>query len=181
MIISKIAAAILAAGMILWLGIPAGAAAQETAHAEFKNAGGKSVGTARLRSTKEGVAISMRVNDLPPGLHAVHIHATGKCEGPAFASAGGHFNPDNMKHGLKNPDGPHAGDLPDLYVNKDGVGQYEVLVQNVTLSGGKQSILDPEARAIVIHATADDNMTDPAGNSGDRIACAVLAKGSAKK
>jgi len=181
MITSKLSAAMLIAGIIFWLGAPAGAEAQENAHAEFKNAGGKSVGTARLRSTKEGVAISMRVNDLPPGLHAVHIHATGKCEGPAFASAGGHFNPENMKHGLKNPDGPNAGDLPDLYVNKDGVGQYQVLVQNVTLSDGKHSILDPEPRAIVIHATADDNLSDPAGNSGDRIACAVLAKGSAKR
>ncbi len=181
MIKRKISAAAATAGMVLWLGALAGAQSQESAHAELKNSSGKAVGTARLRATKEGVAISLRVNDLPPGLHAVHIHATGKCEGPAFASAGGHFNPGNMKHGLKNPDGPHAGDLPDLYVNKDGVGQYSVLVQNVTLDTGKLSILEPEARAIVIHASADDNLSDPAGNSGDRIACGVLAKGSAKK
>jgi len=181
MIRKKFSAGIAAIAMIFWLGALAGAATQETAQAELKNAGGKTVGTARLRAIREGVAISLRVNDLPPGLHAVHIHATGKCEGPAFASAGGHFNPDNTKHGFKNPEGPHAGDLPDLYVNKDGVGQYEVLVQNVTLAGGRLSILEPEPRAIVIHATADDNMTDPAGNSGDRIACGILAKGGARK
>jgi superoxide dismutase, Cu-Zn family len=111
----------------------------------------------------------------------VHVHSTGKCEAPAFASAGGHFNPQNQKHGLKNPEGPHAGDLPDLYVNKDGVGRYEVLVQNMTLDTGKLSILDGDGKSVVIHATADDNMSDPAGNSGDRIACGVIAKGPLKK
>jgi len=79
------------------------------------------------------VLISMNVNGLPEGLHAVHGHAVGKCEEPAFTSAGGHFNPQNKKHGFKNPDGPHAGDLPDMYVNKEGAGRYAVLVENITL------------------------------------------------
>lgn len=179
MINKRISAALLSGAMVFWLGAMAGA--QESAQAELKDASGKPVGTARVRTTKEGVVISMRVNDLPQGLHAVHIHATGKCEGPGFTSAGAHFNPSNTKHGLKNPDGPHAGDLPDVYINKDGVGQYEVLIQSVTLNGGKLSIVEPEARAIVIHATADDNMSDPAGNSGDRIACGVFAKSAANK
>lgn len=181
MIANKMRASILAGVMGLWLGLISPAQAQERAHAEIKNTNGKTVGTAALRQTKEGVAILIQVTDLPQGLHAVHVHSNGKCEAPTFASAGGHFNPQNQKHGLKNPEGPHAGDLPDLYVNKDGVGHYEVLVQNMTLDTGKLSILDADGKSVVIHATADDNMSDPAGNSGDRIACGVIAKGPLKK
>jgi Cu-Zn family superoxide dismutase len=155
--------------------------AEERARADIKNAQGNTVGTASLRETKDGLLIIVSAKGLPEGLHAVHIHAVGKCESPAFTSAGGHFNPLNKKHGLKNPDGPHAGDLPDLYVNKDGVGRYEALMESVTLGAGATSVLDADGSAIVIHATADDNMTDPAGNSGDRIACGVITKGAAKK
>ncbi|TMA12186.1 MAG: superoxide dismutase family protein [Deltaproteobacteria bacterium] len=121
------------------------------------------------------------VKGLPPGLHAVHVHAVGKCEGPAFTSAGGHFNPTNKKHGLKNSEGPHAGDLPDMYVNKDGVGRYEVLMDNIRLGSGETSIFDADGSAVVVHASPDDNTTDPAGNSGDRIACGVITKAAATK
>jgi superoxide dismutase, Cu-Zn family len=157
------------------------ATAQDRARVDIKNAQGNTVGTASLRETKDGLLIIVNAKGLPEGLHAVHIHAVGKCESPAFASAGGHFNQLNKEHGLKNPDGPHAGDLPDMYVNKDGVGRYEALMESVTLGAGATSVLDADGSAIVIHATADDNMTDPAGNSGDRIACGVIAKASAKK
>jgi Cu-Zn family superoxide dismutase len=157
------------------------AIAQDRAGADIKNAQGNTVGTASLRETKNGLLIIVDAKGLPPGLHAVHIHAVGKCESSAFTSAGGHFNPLNKKHGLKNPDGPHAGDLPDLYVNKDGVGRYEALMESVTLGAGETSVFDADGSAIVIHATADDNMTDPAGNSGDRIACGVITKAAAKK
>src|SRR4030095_3632914 len=160
MIANKMSASILAGVMGLWRGVISTPHAQERAHAEIKNANGKTVGTAALRQTKEGVAILIQVTDLPQGLHAVHVHSTGKCEASAFASAGGHFNPQNQKHGLKKPEGQHAGDLPDLYVNKDGVGRYEVLVQNVTLETGKLSILDADGKSVVIHATADDNISD---------------------
>src|SRR6266498_2788369 len=104
---------------LIGLSLPSILVAQERARADLKNTEGKTVGTADLRETKEGVLIALRVTALPPGLHAVHIHAAGKCEAPAFSSAGAHFNPLNMKHGLKNTDGPHAGDLPDLLVNKE--------------------------------------------------------------
>ena len=127
-----------------------------------------------LRQTKGGVVIALRLTALPRGLHAVHIHSTGKCEAPSFTSAGGHFNPLNMKHGLRNTDGPHAGDLWALYVNKDGVGCYEVLVQSISLGAGKLSVVDTDGKAIVVHAASDDNITDPSGNSGDRIACGVI-------
>lgn len=168
-------------GALFLLSHAAGAAEQERARADIKNAQGNTVGTASLRETKDGLLILVNANGLPEGLHAVHIHAVGKCEGPAFTSAGGHFNPLNKQHGLKNPDGPHAGDLPDLYVNKDGVGRYEALMESVTLGAGVTSVLDADGSAIVIHATADDNMTDPTGNSGDRIACGMITKASAKK
>lgn len=168
-------------GAIFLLSYTVNASAQNRARADIKNAEGKTVGTASLRETKDGLLIIVDAKGLPEGLHAVHIHAVGKCESPAFTSAGGHFNPLNKEHGLKNPDGPHAGDLPDLYVNKDGVGRYEVLMESVTLGAGDTSVFDADGSAIVIHSTADDNMTDPAGNSGDRIACGVITKAAAKK
>jgi superoxide dismutase, Cu-Zn family len=168
-------------GALFLLSYAAGAAEQNRARADIKNAQGKSVGNAVFRETRDGLLIIVNAKGLPEGLHAVHIHSVGKCEGPAFTSAGGHFNPLNKKHGLKNPDGPHAGDLPDMYVNKDGVGRYEALLESMTLGSGETSTFDSDGSAIVIHATADDNMTDPAGNSGDRIACGVITKGAAKK
>jgi Cu-Zn family superoxide dismutase len=172
-------AAILLIVLFLWI-LTASAGTQNQAQAAIKDGAGKSVGSASLRETSSGVLISVNVNGLPEGLHAVHVHAVGKCEGPAFTSAGGHFNPQNKKHGFKNPDGPHAGDLPDMYVNKDGVGRYEVLVENIALGAGQTSVFDADGSAIVVHATADDDVTDPAGNSGDRIACGVITKATTK-
>jgi superoxide dismutase, Cu-Zn family len=163
-------------GALSLLSCTANATEQDRARAEIKNAQGKSVGTASLRETKNGLLIIVKAKGLPEGLHAVHIHSVGKCEGPAFTSAGGHFNPLNKKHGLENPAGPHAGDLPDMYVEKNGEGRYEVLMDRITLGSGETSIFDADGSAIVIHVTADDNVTDPTGNSGDRIACGVIVR-----
>jgi Cu-Zn family superoxide dismutase len=157
------------------------ARAQNAAHAELRGNDGKPVGTAEFRESKEGLVVAVRVASLAPGLHAVHIHAVGKCDGPQFTSAGGHFNPARKKHGLKNPEGPHAGDLPDLYVAKNGAGRYEALNDSVTLGAGANSAFDADGSAVVIHATGDDHNTDPAGNSGDRIACGVIMKGRPQK
>jgi Cu-Zn family superoxide dismutase len=173
--------AIALAGVLSLFSYTGEASAQNQGRAELKNAEGKSVGTAHLRETKNGVLIALNVKGLPPGLHAVHVHAMGKCEGLDFKSAGDHFNPTNKKHGFKNPEGPHAGDLPDMYVNKDGVGRYEVLVDSMTLGSGETSVFDKDGSAVVIHASEDDNITDPAGNSGDRIACGVITKSGTKK
>jgi superoxide dismutase, Cu-Zn family len=168
---------VIALAVILFLSIhTASANAQNQARADIKNAEGKTIGTASLRGTKDGVLLTVNVNGLPEGLHAVHVHSVGKCEGPAFTSAGPHFNPLNKKHGLENPAGPHAGDLPDIYVEKNGVGRYEVLLDRITLGSGETSIFDADGSAIVIHVTADDNVTDPTGDSGDRIACGVIVR-----
>ena len=169
------------AGILFFSISMANALAQTRAHADLKDSTGKNIGSAVLSERGNGVLITVNVKGLPQGLHAVHVHAVGKCDGPAFTSAGGHFNPLNKKHGLKSPDGPHAGDMPDMYVNKDGAGRYEALMESITLGSGGTSVFDADGSAVVVHATADDNVTDPAGNSGDRIACGVITKGAAKK
>jgi Cu-Zn family superoxide dismutase len=170
-----------ASGLLFLLIYTPNVHAQSQGRADIKDAVGKSVGTASLRQSREGVRIALEVKGLPQGLHAVHIHSVGECEGSGFTSAGGHFNPMNKKHGLKNPDGPHAGDLPDRYVNKDGVGRYQTLMESMTLGAGETCILDADGSAIVIHATSDDNVSDPAGNSGARIACGVITNQAVAK
>jgi Cu-Zn family superoxide dismutase len=168
---------VIALAVILFLSNhTASANAQNQGRAHIKNGEGETIGTASLRATKDGVLLTINVNGLPEGLHAVHVHSVGKCEGPAFTSAGPHFNPMNKKHGLENPAGPHAGDLPDMYVEKNGAGRYEVLLDRITLGSEETSIFDADGSAIVIHVTADDNVTDPTGNSGDRIACGVIVR-----
>src|ERR1044071_9436344 len=122
------------------------------AFAELKDKDGKAIGRATLREETAGVVIQLEVKGLPPGLHGVHVHAVGKCEGPAFTTAGGHFNPAQKKHGLKNPEGAHAGDMPNMYVGKDGTGRFEVLNDTITLKSGERSVFDADGSAIVIHA-----------------------------
>ena len=126
---------------------------------------------ASFRETGDGVLVRLDVKGLSAGLHAVHIHAIGKCEGPAFISAGGHFNPAQKKHGYKSPDGPHAGDLPNMLVAKDGSGRFEALTDAITLRSGPNSVFDADGSALVVHVGVDDNVTDPTGNAGDRAAC----------
>ena len=163
----------LAASITGTLSLAAPALAVDTASAVLKDASGKEVGAATLTVTPSGVLISLDLTAVPPGEHGFHVHTTGKCEPPDFKSAGPHFNPDQTKHGFMTPEGPHAGDLPNLHVPADGKLQVEVLEPNVTLSG-EAPLLDADGSALVIHAGADDYKTDPAGNSGDRVACGVI-------
>jgi Cu-Zn family superoxide dismutase len=148
----------------------------QTAHADILNAKGEKVGTATIQPAKLGARINLNVSQLPPGTHALHIHAAGKCDPPDFKSAGSHFNPDNKKHGSKNPEGPHAGDLPNFDVKADGTARVSVVAKNVKLGNGPNSLFHPDGTALVVHEKADDYMTDPAGNAGARIACGVVRK-----
>ena len=146
----------------------------QTAKAALKDAGGKDVGTVQLIQTPHGVLLKMALKGVAPGEHAFHIHAVGKCE-PPFTSAGGHFNPDNKKHGLMAADGHHAGDMPNLTIPQSGELTAEVLNASITLDKGKpNSLFDADGSALVIHAGKDDYKTDPTGDAGGRIACGVI-------
>jgi Cu-Zn family superoxide dismutase len=161
------------AALLLGAAVASPALAADAATAVLKDASGKEVGSAVLTATPSGVLISLTLTDAPPGEHAFHIHAVGKCDPPDFKSAGPHFNPDETKHGLMNPEGPHAGDMPNLHVPEGGKLAVEILNPTVTLSA-ESPLLDEDGAALVIHAAADDYKTDPAGNAGDRIACGVI-------
>ena len=146
-----------------------------TASATINDAMGKAIGTATLRETASGVLMKVDFTAAPAGTHALHVHTTGKCDAPMFMTAGGHFAPGMTKHGLLAAGGPHAGDLPNIFVPAEGKLSVEMLESNVTLAAGPRSLLDADGSAIVLHAMADDYVTDPAGNAGGRIACGVIA------
>ena len=148
------------------------------ATADLKDKDGKTVAMATLSERPSGVLVRVDAKGLAPGLHAVHIHAVGKCEGPAFTSAAGHFNPAAKKHGHRSPEGAHGGDLPNMLVAKDGSGHFEVLTDGFTLRAGPLSVFDADGSALVIHAGADDYTTDPTGNAGDRAACGLIVAGN---
>ena len=140
----------------------------------LRNASGTEVGRVTLRERGERVQVDVRVSGLPPGEHGLHLHAVGRCEPPAFTSAGGHFNPRGFRHGHRNPQGPHLGDLGNLFVSSNGRGEKTVELVGPEVRGGLKPLLGATGLALVVHADRDDETTDPTGNSGARIACAVI-------
>ncbi|QNG58366.1 superoxide dismutase family protein [Bacillus sp. PAMC26568] len=142
---------------------------------EMVNSEGAKIGTATLTEASVGVNIRLKAEGLEPGKKAIHIHETGKCEKPSFESAGAHFNPSKKQHGFDNPKGFHAGDLPNIEIDENGKVDIELHSAEVTLQQGKKnSLLDEDGSAIIIHEKEDDYKTDPAGNAGGRIACGAI-------
>ena len=145
---------------------------RKAATAELKDAKGQTVGQAKFKEGKNAVLLSVRVTNLTPGPHAIHVHAVGKCEAPDFKTAGGHFNPENKQHGTMNPEGHHAGDMANFEIGANSKGVYKSTLPGVTLAGtGANSLFHEGGTALVIHEKADDMKTDPAGNAGARVAC----------
>jgi Cu-Zn family superoxide dismutase len=166
---------VILAALLVPLAAGSAAHAADSAQAVLKDKDGKEVGKVDLTDTPGGVLLRLTLDGVPPGDHAFHVHAVGKCEPPDFKSAGPHFNPDETKHGLLNPEGPHSGDMPNLHVPDSGKLTVEVFNEMVTIDA-EQALLDDDGAALVIHATRDDYTSDPAGNAGDRIACGVVTK-----
>ena len=139
------------------------------------NSSGQSIGSVRAWQTTGGVTFRIDASALPHGVHGIHVHSVGRCDPPEFTSAGAHWNPASRKHGMNNPEGPHAGDLPNVTVAANGVLGETVTVTGASLTAtGPGALLDADGAALVLHAAADDYATDPSGNSGARIACAVI-------
>jgi Cu-Zn family superoxide dismutase len=161
-------------------GVAAGGASR--AHGTFVDANGTTVGWVQLVEDARGIVhVNVHVEGLAPGKHGIHIHSIAACT-PTFAAAGGHYNPLGHQHGLLNPSGAHAGDLPNLIVNPDGVGRLSGVTDGVTITPGPTTLFDDTVGAVgsafIIHANEDDQLTDATnGNSGARIACAVIEAG----
>lgn len=148
-------------------------AGQSRATTNLQTVEGASAGTATVTAAENGIRISLQAQGLPSGQHGAHVHMIGKCDAPSFESAGEHWNPGNRQHGMENPQGPHAGDMPNLTIGDDGRGTLE----HTLLGGTMEGLLDGDGSAMVIHTAADDQKIDPSGNSGGRIACGVFSAG----
>jgi Cu-Zn family superoxide dismutase len=142
--------------------------------ADLRDTSGRTLARASVSQVGDAVRVRIEAAGLAPGIYGAHVHSAGRCDAPAFESAGPHWNPTGRQHGRDNPAGQHLGDLPNLMVGTDGRGSFEFTIPGAMLSGGPGPVLDDDGAAVVVHARADDYRTDPSGNSGARIACGVL-------
>jgi Cu-Zn family superoxide dismutase len=158
---------------------PATSAVADSAFAVIRNAEGRNLGTLTLKDAEAGIAVSGRLAGLAPGVHGVHLHSTGHCNPPAFDSAGSHWNPGERQHGSANPQGPHAGDLPNLEVGPDSSGMMDGTTAAGSL-GGELPLLDADGAAVIVHAGTDDYQSQPSGNAGSPVACGVVEAGAGR-
>ncbi|HJU88626.1 MAG TPA: superoxide dismutase family protein [Gemmatimonadaceae bacterium] len=155
--------------------LPSSEPREISARAELSTSSRQAAGTATLTQTPNGVLITAQLSNLPPGAHAIHVHDKGLCDAPAFETAGGHFNPGDAVHGFKQDAGPHSGDLPNFRATDNGSAQIEMFLTTATLDGAG-GMLDDDGASLVVHAGPDDYTSDPAGNSGSRIACGIIVR-----
>ena len=150
----------------------------KSAHADIINQHGAKIGSAKFDTGAQGIRVTVNVEHLTPGDHGIHIHNVGKCDGPDFTTAGPHFNPTSAHHGINNPQTPHPhlGDLANLTADKSGKAKGSFMLAGVTLGDGANSLFHDGGTSIIIHAKPDDLMSDPSGNSGDRVACGIIQK-----
>lgn len=161
-------------GLLAGCATGGGAPGDSRASAMLAEPGGREIGRATIVQEGEGVRVRIEAMGLAAGTYGAHIHRTGRCDGPAFESAGAHWNPTGAQHGFQNPSGRHRGDLPNLVIGAGGRGRLDFAIRGARLRG-ESGIIDMDGASVMIHAAADDYRTDPSGNSGARIACGVLA------
>ncbi len=142
--------------------------------ADLRDADGATMARAMVEQAGDAVRIRIEAAGLPAGTYGAHVHMTGRCDAPDFASAGAHWNPTDHQHGSENPQGAHLGDLPNLVVAADGTGEISFDIRGASLRGGNNPVMDDDGAAVIVHAEPDDYRTDPSGNSGARIACGVI-------
>ena len=166
------------AHMLALLAVAAGAATAsgaDMAQARLINTAGATIGQAIFEQTPSGVLITVELAGLPPGAHGIHLHSVGACA-PDFTAAKGHINPDGASHGLRHPQGPDNGDLPNLFVAADGSAKAQFFTTRVSLAGGAlPALLDTDGSAVIVHENPDDHLTQPIGGAGGRIACGIVA------
>ena len=136
------------------------------------------LGKVVLSRTPVGITAAIEIEGLTPGEHGMHFHVKADCSDKGFKNSGGHINPDGMQHGLNNPNGPDNADMPNLIV--DANGKAVVTVPNDRLSfygeGERPALFDADGSAMIIHANADDQISQPIGGAGARVACAVITQ-----